>query len=1239
MVYGGTGFANCEHPSIWFFSPLKAASISSSGLYNAVVSTENLIADRLTQLGESNNVSKVAKAVVKKLSGVELSVNEIEALSKSSYGQEVLNTIVPKVEDTNAPVTENLLQGDADSGIINNNQETGVDIDGSTNPELLAGREVPAVSGSGNGIRQQSENSRALSDRLGSFSGPSGDSSKSVQAGSEGWLVRRGQTSEIWSRLKEGFHRKLSGIKLKDTDSSGRKLSKSVQNKLADTVLKNEDGTIISIFHYTQNEFDEFEYGDIGFHGGTLQASFDRQDQNAELGKPHIFKEMYARVTNPLFFESDGGVWDAEAVASRAKTAGVITQEEYDYLKKLEGFDYGKYSDEASVETRRILKEKGYDGIVYINEHEDKGSLSVIVFDADQFLTVAENGVLKENSGVTEADPEGPADFMPEGENSSLNEGSDESGKLGLTEPTDQEIYRDPTDEENTEAIFGKRKNAKQRHILDVAKKLDSGMKVVYVNKDSKVLNGKNGKFNYDTNTMYIAENLSTVEMYAEVFKHEFVHRLELRKAYDSFKKYLFNKSEAFGDYAKARLHLNDEVSGKGDVERTREQAIDELIDMYVENVNKDSTLSREYKQNFTREKAEREAVADFVARTLFKGNTEDLRLSLKSDKGKDFIKLTAMPTNLALFEEMARTDRNLLQKIIDAIKDLIAKIKGVPNLEKDLRYIEERLTRVYASADNKKIRSTLDNEVFDVAVLENGNTYVKASRKIITGTTLKEQRTQITNFFKKLLKNKPSIDIRTIEGDVLTLTMEDTADKARDNYKMVNGIPVQMSKDEFRVKLNVEAHIDEIAETSIKSNEPLTKDRKNHDFAKDGFEYRTAYFEDFDGKYYKIRFSIGHNGQVATVYNVGKIKEDVPSSAKLIAVVGSQALDGPSSTDIISNKNENVKQKQSDESYSSDNLDINYLKEVDAEEMKSAIDSEIRDIKAIDPRMQISYNWEYDKKLISRIIDRWQNNKNLKNPIHQILDELSSKVTNEENLRNLLSEYLFSFEIAYDSTMFDPDGESLKTFKIDTGSLWDKYNSRIEANKQHKPDKIDSVEPDITNGVFFEKRKLSPKTVVTDTNGKTNADEVEKLKNKITSLELELKTKKYVPSGADDLTVVQNKLLDRYEKGEITREEYQSSIKKYFDDAIAEVQDIEWEKQRELINRNVLNKKRIKRQNEQLAKSRAEARQEERTKLEDRDSKQKNIEYIRKTISSIDKMLRAAIKFFNKLIHKNNLL
>ena len=56
---------------------------------------------------------------------------------------------------------------------------------------------------------------------------------------------------------------------------------------------------------------------------------------------------------------------------------------------------------------------------------------------------------------------------------------------------------------------------------------------------------------------------------------------------------------------------------------------------------------------------------------------------------------------------------------------------------------------------------------------------------------------------------------------------------------------------------------------------------------------------------------SIGNNGTVATIYNIGKIKEDKLPSAKLIAVVGSKPLGNMSSKHSIPTSAENVKKNR----------------------------------------------------------------------------------------------------------------------------------------------------------------------------------------------------------------------------------------------------------------------------------------------------------------------------------------
>ena len=248
---------------------------------------------------------------------------------------------------------------------------------------------------------------------------------------------------------------------------------------------------------------------------------------------------------------------------------------------------------------------------------------------------------------------------------------------------------------------------------------------------------------------------------------------------------------------------------------------------------------------------------------------------------------------------------------ISDFIKKFVEWIKSkLPNYAPTLEQLESKWLEMVKDTEVEAKENNTTEKRFDIVNLDNGNSFVKAKRRIITATTLKEMRTQISRFFNKSLEKGP-ITINTIEGDILTIT-KDTANKARDNHTVENGITRKLSDSEFRVKLNAETHIDELAEISVSQkdksgNKKITPDIKHHTFAKDGFSYRTAYFEDFDGKYYKITLSIGE-GNIATIYNVGKIKSDNIPNGNIVSAIGSKA-DMLSDNNIIPNNSETVKE------------------------------------------------------------------------------------------------------------------------------------------------------------------------------------------------------------------------------------------------------------------------------------------------------------------------------------------
>ena len=310
------------------------------------------------------------------------------------------------------------------------------------------------------------------------------------------------------------------------------------------------------------------------------------------------------------------------------------------------------------------------------------------------------------------------------------------------------------------------------------------------------------------------------------------------------------------------------------------------------------------------------------------------------------------------VLEALAKHDKTLWEKIKAWISNVISKIKkaygDLSHTSKTAQVLAETMESLEsmeqlfyeAVLDAGERRRTAqesekvarDRRRYDIVALDNGQMYVHASRKIISGTNVNLWRSQITQFFKELLDGKPSLDIPTFEGDVLTISMKETASKARDNYRVDAGNRVQMTDAEFLVKLHAESHIDELAEVAKRENRPVVTDSKNHSFAPDGFTYRTVYFRDFDGKYYKIRISIGHDGSIATIYNVGQIKEDVLPAANIIAAVGSKGPWSTSSKGSIPHSDPSVKPKFS----LSSEIDTAYMDAVsrgDTEEAQRMVD------------------------------------------------------------------------------------------------------------------------------------------------------------------------------------------------------------------------------------------------------------------------------------------------------------
>ncbi len=273
------------------------------------------------------------------------------------------------------------IDSDSDSVVEYSQQnlsESGVK-DVNTDAKTLGERRA---SGNNDSIWQQSVGSEKAYQRLG---GSKRDARVSLERG-RGFVDWGGrlQSYDLGSPREKkrayGLLREISERRISHTDADGRTLPEGVRNYFSNTIIKNEQGELIPLFHATDNEFTVFEQGDFGFHVGSAEQAITR-------GGKYI-KECYVNLKHPLIIPEDRGIWPSLVVAEEALRQGIITKNDYNSISKLEGFFEKRYDSPANASLRRLLKWKGYDGIIYPNEHEGDG-ISAMAFDSEQIKYVS----------------------------------------------------------------------------------------------------------------------------------------------------------------------------------------------------------------------------------------------------------------------------------------------------------------------------------------------------------------------------------------------------------------------------------------------------------------------------------------------------------------------------------------------------------------------------------------------------------------------------------------------------------------------------------------------------------------------------------------------------------------------------------------------------------------------------------------------------------------------------------
>lgn len=244
---------------------------------------------------------------------------------------------------------------------------------------------------------------------------------------------------------------------------------------------------------------------------------------------------------------------------------------------------------------------------------------------------------------------------------------------------------------------------------------------------------------------------------------------------------------------------------------------------------------------------AMRELVAEYVQTDLFQNEREIQRL--------------------------LREERSVFDTIRDWLSDAVHWLKGNLGQKRIIR-ARRLFEKALRTSDPKMGMSGAQH------LIETGpkGKYVKADRQVILGNDPDSWRDQIEVYINQKIRRGEDVVLTTEDGMELRLT-KNTAGKAgfRDHVKdEKTGKQRPMTDEEYLAKLDAEAHIDELALISEPTNTvPVAdEDGKHGDLAKDGWYYRTAFFQDFDGKYYRVTLSVPSGSEGFVVYNVGKMRE-----------------------------------------------------------------------------------------------------------------------------------------------------------------------------------------------------------------------------------------------------------------------------------------------------------------------------------------------------------------------------
>ena len=251
-------------------------------------------------------------------------------------------------------------------------------------------------------------------------------------------------------------------------------------------------------------------------------------------------------------------------------------------------------------------------------------------------------------------------------------------------------------------------------------------------------------------------------------------------------------------------------------------------------------------------------------------------------------------------------------QYLNEIFADAYAGIKrGHARIDKARKVLSDQTDAVQRAEQNSKAmrnKTAPPKQRYAIKETADGRKYVQADRQVIFGNDPDSWSEQLEDYINGKIRRGENVKLIAEDGDILTLTNR-TAGKVSDNH---NSNGTTMNEADFWRKVNAGVHIDELAIVSTRGNKITPDyDSRHGEEASGGWNYRRAYFRDFDGKYYRVKLSVEIGSDGNAVYNIGEMVErSLPTITGSSAISGAQKSEKASSGERIPHNGVNVKQE-----------------------------------------------------------------------------------------------------------------------------------------------------------------------------------------------------------------------------------------------------------------------------------------------------------------------------------------